>query len=993
MPFSTKQSDIFYNDETKEMFVCTVSAITGAKCTGGETIYGALPIVYKIDRETNFKQTVYPDNLATFQTDVNSDLYNLIPSCPVEDLNFDSITKPLINFNKDTSRYAITFLGRFADDVDGLVINNYVFEDVDNKFHLLKAKSLLPQNSLSAANGRFTFDSNYLNSDLYFGGNTVRNQNTSWFNPTDSEEVERSPNYMVAPTFVESTSSIGFNLIQDFSRTEFDALTGDQNFPFLYNGGYITINPKYVAFDPQQTIRVDFRARSFNTATPTAYGSTQSTGTNATRWVQQYAPAGAGEGFCVYFVKQPEYNSYIVPNGVGTTLGYSPADFNQVEVAGSAQTTVGLFRRNNWNPYTHATGRNQGGNVGDGTVADSFLGVGFDIGGNFASTSEDKPGWYNGNSYTATPCSVAIRGNRFTDCKVLSAVELAGVPGATNIPLHTSASNAVFVDYRIDLSNKGNRLTVSHKLTSSTDYNTILDLRLNKIQGTGAGNEYEPWSGFDVDEIEGNYPLLNVGLSFTTSTKASQFELHSFEVKGVKVHKPWEVKEKKETSERIEYINKSSEDLRKRMMNNQIEENVDVEMVVPAKSTFANDLYEDTNTTEVTLCDVNKPDITEDEVEVRYTGIRPESIDRIQQATERGELIPEIGGNPIPRAIGEIDKVYTDKAKRKEIKASEPVVQILPPVGFESACPTALFNSKATVKPELYRSATFTYSPTPQSSIKQYTFFIRGIRTNNKQTNTLTLYRQHIRTIETAWLAEVQKFPDFRYWELHQVDPKTWKSDPQVDYTYPVDNDGNLSTWFWLPITHDDGTAYTDDDINNIYLAEGLVVTGDQPCVVVPESRTEGFVDLDRTPHLTEDDLVENTGGDNVDPKGELSETEGFDLPTTTSSVKPIFDPNKLGNVIRERSIVVSESAEEAYSGYAPAFFTLFDSGWLKVELDDAPIGEDVYYRSPGGTRYKANGINEFNFEDLTGLTDREDYERYVKRQEISSGYILKGGG
>jgi len=72
---------------------------------------------------------------------------------------------------------------------------------------------------------------------------------------------------------------------------------------------------------------------------------------------------------------------------------------------------------------------------------------------------------------------------------------------------------------------------------------------------------------------------------------------------------------------------------------------------------------------------------------------------------------------------------------------------------------------------------------------------------------------------------------------------------------------------------------------------------------------------------------------------------------------------------------------------------TLFDSGWLKVELDDAPIGEDVYYRSPGGIRYKANGINEFNFEDLTGLTDREDYERYVKRQEISSGYILKGGG
>ena len=58
MPFSTKQSDIFYNDETKEMFVCAVSAITAARCETGETIYGALPIIYKIDKDTNYKRTV-----------------------------------------------------------------------------------------------------------------------------------------------------------------------------------------------------------------------------------------------------------------------------------------------------------------------------------------------------------------------------------------------------------------------------------------------------------------------------------------------------------------------------------------------------------------------------------------------------------------------------------------------------------------------------------------------------------------------------------------------------------------------------------------------------------------------------------------------------------------------------------------------------------------------------------------------------------------------
>ena len=100
MPFSNKQSDIFYNDQTKEMFVCTVSAITAARCETGDTIYGALPIIYKIDKDTNYKHTVYPENIDTFETDSNSDLFRLTPACPVEDLNFDSITKPLIKPKK-----------------------------------------------------------------------------------------------------------------------------------------------------------------------------------------------------------------------------------------------------------------------------------------------------------------------------------------------------------------------------------------------------------------------------------------------------------------------------------------------------------------------------------------------------------------------------------------------------------------------------------------------------------------------------------------------------------------------------------------------------------------------------------------------------------------------------------------------------------------------------------------------------------------------------
>ncbi len=932
MPFSNKQSDIFYNDETKEMFVCTVSAITAARCETGDTIYGALPIIYKIDKDTNYKQTVYPANLETFETDENSDLYNLTPECPIEDLNFNSITKPLINFNRDTSRYSVTFLGRFASDVDGLVINNYIFENVDNRFHLLKAKSLLPQNSLSASNGRFTFDSGYLNSDLYMGGNTVRNKSSSWFNPADGQEVERSPNYMIGPTYVESTSALSFNSILDDNLCANTALTGNQLFPFMFGGSYITVNPKYVAFDPEHTIRVEFRARSFNTTSPTAYGSTQSVGGDASRWCQQYSPTGAGEGFCVYFFKQPDNKSYVVPNGVATTLGYSPAEFNVVEVAGSAQTTVGLFERDNWNPYT---GMDSGANIGDGEPANSFLGVGFDIGGNFASTSEDKPGWYNGDSYTAKPCSVAIRGNRFTDCKVLSAVELADVPGATSIPLHTSASNAVFVDYRVDLSNKGKRLTVYHKLTSSTDYNTILDLRLNKVGGTGAGNEYDPWSGFNIDPTDVNYPLLNVGLSFTTSTKTSQFELHSFEVKGVKVHNPWDQKEKveEETKNRIDYINQSSENLRKRLLNVESNENVNIEMVVPAKAGIANDIYEETNTSEITLCSDNNPDIIEEEVDVTYTGIRPGTIDKVIQATERGDLIPEIGGAPIVRSTQEIDQITVQDI----VSPVEDLPSILPKTrsGFQAICWTKATSNttgyapafqlhKTRVSPGGYSSITYTHNGVEVS----YIVYIRT-RQYNTISDTFVYYERDIEIINQRFIdAITEDFENIgnytKVWELAlRADEDRQGNDHDYDLHPTSGND-------WLFIAR--GSV---EDANVFYEPRSADQEG--VCILLGETPPD-----------------EDSGG----------------------------FPN-LGEPKEERYIVESDSAQEAYGGYAPEKVIEYGSGWIEVRYNN----DQKHYKSPGGIRYQADGKTQIEWTKtgitkyLTELTDVESWLTYTERQ------------
>ena len=129
--FDTKQSDIFYNEETKQMYVCTVSSVTADRCPGetDEVVYGALPILYKIDKDTNYKTLLFPRNLDTFTVDVSSSLLDTTPTCP-EGTNFAAITKPLINYNKTTDRYSVTFLGKYLTDQEGASIANFIFQDI-----------------------------------------------------------------------------------------------------------------------------------------------------------------------------------------------------------------------------------------------------------------------------------------------------------------------------------------------------------------------------------------------------------------------------------------------------------------------------------------------------------------------------------------------------------------------------------------------------------------------------------------------------------------------------------------------------------------------------------------------------------------------------------------------------------------------------------------------------------------------------------------------
>jgi len=683
MPFTTKQSDIFYNEETKQMYVCTVSCVTADRCDGqaDELVYGALPIIYKIDKDTNYKTMLFPKNPDTFMVDISSSLFDLTPTCP-EGTDFHTITKPLINYNKTTDRYSVTFLGKYTTDIEGASIGNFIFQDINTDFYLIDSKFYIPKEKFTT--NPYTFANGYINSDLIIGGNTIRNNSYSFFG-----DLERSPDYLIIPSHVESVSALGFNLIthcvggpninEDDILTE--CLIADTSFPFLYSGGYITYNSKYTAFDPEYNIRVDFRARCFNTPETTAYGSTQAVGLCASRWAQQWTPGGPGEGFSVYFHEcvNPAKGT-VVPNGVGSTLGYSHAWFNHNEVAGTAQHAEGLFIIENptetWetvepgqehvsSPLTVEPGQEHLKHMREmqftaGKPANAFLGVGFDITGDFCMDTEEKPGWYqydgqlgpdpdpDNTTHTQAPCSIGIRGSKHHETQVLTCVPMSSVAVAGAIPMHVSAaqvdaSDVDFVDYRIDLSNRGTKVTVYNKELTETDYNVITEFRLNKPTNT-SGVKYDPWShiGEQVDGEWGKTLVpLQVGLSFTTGRTCSFFELSSFEVTGVKINNPYKEKaepvavDENDLTGKINYLELNSKNLREKLVKIKSDDKLDVELTIPATNRLAEIEAEKNIRDRITLCKGTDTEIIEEELDAKFTGLTPGEVDeRINKAQQ-----------------------------------------------------------------------------------------------------------------------------------------------------------------------------------------------------------------------------------------------------------------------------------------------------------------------------------------------------------------------
>jgi hypothetical protein len=88
-------------------------------------------------------------------------------------------------------------------------------------------------------------------------------------------------------------------------------------------------------------------------------------------------------------------------------------------------------------------------------------------------------------------------------------------------------------------------------------------------------------------------------------------------------------------------------------------------MVVPAKNIIANTINEETKKPQITLCDGTEPDIIEDDVEIKITGIQPVQVDGIEEVVQSGN-IPKIGGITTVTYTPKVDVDTTVQAAPKE---------------------------------------------------------------------------------------------------------------------------------------------------------------------------------------------------------------------------------------------------------------------------------------------------------------------------------------
>lgn len=485
--------------------VCSVPNLTG---TFGECAQDIIAsdfnkdsVFWYIEKEDsiyNFKLTlcpylsatplkiVYPEveifNLKTFQKSIAFPPFNtvdeqtfasLLPYSvnslpPGEEYNIKSIDQPVLTYNSINNIFDLSFIGRFPAGVEGLVIFNYRF--------LKNNQTVNPYAINVYSPSQFIFSTNF--ADGYF----------SKF--LDLQTYPKSVGFYVLPL---SVNTIDYPCAYTPPCEEITAVHNLSNDSLKFNsasletlstfGNNVTFLNYVCGFTPQNDIQIVFDAAAYYFTGEQSLGTVNSNDYCSARTVAEYNQTGVGEGFCVYFYQLTSYTDFI-GSGPSTCLGYAPGSAVEVDIL-------------NGTPMNFPFGMYGG-----------YLGLGFDIGGDFCTRTDGKN--INGSLYpdTAQPNSLTLRSSQLDNFQVLHTTSNLVQHNLTLVQQITSLEEIKFNTYKVVLDNYGKRIRAF-----------VLDC---------VTNEFINIFCYEVDfyDICDSYPsILFPGISFSTGFNTCNFEI------------------------------------------------------------------------------------------------------------------------------------------------------------------------------------------------------------------------------------------------------------------------------------------------------------------------------------------------------------------------------------------------------------------------------------------------------------------------------------
>jgi hypothetical protein len=234
-----------------------------------------------------------------------------------------------------------------------------------------------------------------------------------------------------------------------------------------------------------------------------------------------FGSAVPGNGVCVFFW---DSDKEFYPGGIGGALGYAPYTGDMTYTANESAAMNG--------------------------IEGAYLGIGFDVKGEFSTTHDSKPGANilgTANSTitscpvsTITPNTITTRGGELSSYKVISTTpdlstyplsggldetydnnnnRFADSPPRTLHQSVTSAGDAIFTSVKIIMQNDGKRVRVEMK---------------DPVTG-----KYYPYQIIDLDSGLGERPVpntsptkLRVGIGFSTSESVMRCDIKNFSIYG-----------------------------------------------------------------------------------------------------------------------------------------------------------------------------------------------------------------------------------------------------------------------------------------------------------------------------------------------------------------------------------------------------------------------------------------------------------------------------